>query len=483
MSDVDSDPTVIELTKRLKDAEDAIAAENRDYERAEREGMEEGHASWHYAEIDRLEQERKWATGALARQRGIVEEALSAAGNVVDPTTLGEDIRLARERFERANFEYHQSHPIEDTDKLEHDRDLAAAMVSILTRRQDEAAATDTTDTGHYDDGHAFGWTKTPDDPTDTGHYDDGHAFGWGTKKKVAVAGGIVAAVLAAAAAAIAFAGGGGKSSSAKSDASGAPVIESSSSTSSSSSLEVVTLPLNTVLAGCIAIDPQGNTTVLHPGFLVANPEPGQYTATFATGPTGAVQGVGTAAGNLVVANVTIRAFGAYDGLTLTGPDGAPIALGPIASQLPLDINAQTDKPNGCDPSSLTMPQSGAGSADSDHAAISAFLPQFSHAMQIADVDFLTRSLDPAVLGRYGESQCRADIAAVPADPTANFVLKGFTSGPEPFTYTSDGQSAVVSNTYDVAVSRTATGSTADSSLHLSVDASGAVHWFTDCTH
>src|SRR5438067_8357587 len=43
----------------------------------------------------------------------------------------------------------------------------------------------DTTDaTGHYDDGHAFGWQKPEPPPApagsvDTGHYDDGHAFGW----------------------------------------------------------------------------------------------------------------------------------------------------------------------------------------------------------------------------------------------------------------------------------------------------------------
>ena len=35
-------------------------------------------------------------------------------------------------------------------------------------------------ETGHYDDGHSFGWNsgaKASD--VDTGHYDDGHAFGW----------------------------------------------------------------------------------------------------------------------------------------------------------------------------------------------------------------------------------------------------------------------------------------------------------------
>jgi hypothetical protein len=38
-------------------------------------------------------------------------------------------------------------------------------------------------DTGHYDDGHSFGWKRSREaaapDGADTGHYDDGHAFGW----------------------------------------------------------------------------------------------------------------------------------------------------------------------------------------------------------------------------------------------------------------------------------------------------------------
>jgi hypothetical protein len=90
--------------------------------------------------------------------------------------------------------------------------------------------------------------------------------------------------------------------------------------------------------------------------FLLVNPQPGSYTATFAQGPTGPVSGQGTASGNLVETEVTIVAFGTYDELTITAPDGTPIALGPIASQLPLVIDAEHDEPNGCDGRALTMP-------------------------------------------------------------------------------------------------------------------------------
>ena len=206
-------------------------------------------------------------------------------------------------------------------------------------------------------------------------------------------------------------------------------------------------------------------------------------TATFAKGPTGSVHGNGTANGNLIVTDVTITAFGTYDGLTLTGPSGTPIALGPIASQLPLDINAQTDKPNGCDPHGLEMPTAASQSGAGAQASIVDFLSQFSSASQKADVAFLAGALDPAVLARYGRDQCTTDLSAVPADPSANLTFKAITSGPEPYTYTSDAQSTVVPNTYTVAVSRTANGTTTDSSLHLSIDPAGSVHWFTDCTH
>jgi len=481
MSDVDADPKVIELQTQLKQAEDAIAKENSDFAEAERTGeMEEGAGSAHFATLDAMEGTRRGLEIALKRQRGIVEEARATAAKVVDPETLSDEIRQARERSELAEVELHQPHQWNDHERFEHDRDLAVALVTILIRRQDELAAQPIPgDTGHYDDGHGLGWNKP--DELDTGHYDDGHSFGWGTKKKVAVGVGIVAAIVAIVAGAVALTrdGGGGSTPSAASSAS----VSAPSPSQSSNSLDVVSLPANTVLAGCIAIDPQGNTTILHPGFLVANPQPGEYTATFASGPTGLVTGTGAANGNLVVTDVTITAFGTYDDLTLRAPGGAPVDIGQLASQLPLDINAQTDKPNGCEPTALAMPSSGARTTDADHAAISAFLPRFSQSMQTGDAAFLTSALDPAVLARYGEAQCRSDVGAVATDPTANVVLKGFASGPEPFTYASDGQSTVVPNSYTVAVTRTANGAAQDTTLHLSVDTAGAVHWFTDCTH
>jgi hypothetical protein len=351
------------------------------------------------------------------------------------------------------------------------------ALKDVAVRPRDPEAAPDT---GHYDDGHAFGWGKPVSGP-EMDHY-GGQSFGWGPKKKAAVLVIGLAGVMAAVAGAFAVFGSKDKPASPAAASTDAPPTTASGATTTSTPTTGA-LPTNTAVVGCIAIDPQGSTTVLHEAFLLTNPQPGAYTAVFAQGPTGSVTGTGEATGNLVETSVTINAFGSYDGLTITAPDGTPIALGPIASQLPLEINAETDKPNGCDGAALVMPAAGAHPVGDDRAAIEAFLPVFSDASRTRDIGKLVSMLDPAVIGRYGAAQCTADLGAVAADPTAAFAFKDITSGPETFTYASDGQTTDVANTYTVAVSRTANGTPADASIHLSVSPTGTVGWFTDCTH
>ncbi len=129
-----------------------------------------------------------------------------------------------------------------------------------------------------------------------------------------------------------------------------------------------------------------------------------------------------------------------YDQLTLKNPDGTPIDLGSITTGLPLDINAETDKPNDCDPTKLQPPPaplpdggssgsdtsggstgSSSGSAiDVDHQAVVQFLPQFEHAIQVDDVSFLVDALDPAVTQRYTVDQCSSAFKATKPDPTAS---------------------------------------------------------------
>jgi hypothetical protein len=144
--------------------------------------------------------------------------------------------------------------------------------------------------------------------------------------------------------------------------------------------------PVNTVFDGCIGIDPQGNTTVLTPAFTVINPQSGQYGATFAKSPSGPLSGSGTGAngGNPVTVAMRAVAFGTYDALGITAPDGSPIALGPLAAQLPLLLNAETDKPNGCDPAALLMPTQ---QALAGRAYLAAVAP-----VNVANADFVTKA-------------------------------------------------------------------------------------------
>ena len=70
----------------------------------------------------------------------------------------------------------------------------------------------------------------------------------------------------------------------------------------------------------------------------VANPKPGNYMASFAQTPSGALTGIGTATNraNPIVIPVTATAFGTYGQLSLTAPDGKPNARNPTALKTPL---------------------------------------------------------------------------------------------------------------------------------------------------
>ncbi len=114
----------------------------------------------------------------------------------------------------------------------------------------------------------------------------------------------------------------------------------------------------NTVFDGCLVIDPQGSTTVIGVAFTVSNPQPGDYGAAFSQSPTGLLSGTGTASDgkNPVVVPMRATAFGTYGGLSIETPDGRPVKLGPLAAALPLELNAETDRPTGCTPSALDTP-------------------------------------------------------------------------------------------------------------------------------
>jgi hypothetical protein len=96
------------------------------------------------------------------------------------------------------------------------------------------------------------------------------------------------------------------------------------------------------------------------------------------------------------------------------------------------------------------------------------------------DVDFRVERLHPAVIERYGEAACRADLDG-PPDPTVRFeepVVDRVGS----WDYTSDGETVTIEETFFVNAERYGGGEPGrDVVLHFA-EAEGLLRWFTDCT-
>jgi hypothetical protein len=107
-----------------------------------------------------------------------------------------------------------------------------------------------------------------------------------------------------------------------------------------------------------------------------------------------------------------------------------------------------------------------------------AFFASFTHAIRTGDVAFLTARLDPAVIDRYGSSECGRAVRKL-ADPTEALRLVGV-SGPTTYAYTSDGRTTTVADTYVFHVAGTAGGTTGPRDYHFSLSG-GTFHLFLDC--
>jgi len=237
----------------------------------------------------------------------------------------------------------------------------------------------------------------------------------------------------------------------------------------------------NKVFDGCIAINPQGNTTILGVTFTVSNPESGNYSASFTQSPSGPLFGTGTASNgtNPIVIPITATAFGTYGQLSVTAPDGKPVQPGPLTQQVPLTLNASTDKPNRCNPAALKTPLPGPTARSSDVKAVTRFLDVLANDIATGNVGHELATLNPAVIQRYGADQCRSLFAAS-TDPTAAFKIKEVT-GPIQYDYTSDGLTTTVPNTFFVDATRTVQGQPQDQTLHVAKDNNGSLSWFTAC--
>ena len=106
------------------------------------------------------------------------------------------------------------------------------------------------------------------------------------------------------------------------------------------------------------------------------------------------------------------------------------------------------------------------------------FLALLAAAYRSDDVNFLVSRLNPAVIERFGDEACRANLTFTP-DPTAAFTVKSV-SAPQPYEYKTDTRTTTVPNTLFVDVDQVGGGSTQAVTVHLTpVD--GRLTWFRNC--
>ena len=90
----------------------------------------------------------------------------------------------------------------------------------------------------------------------------------------------------------------------------------------------------------------------------------------------------------------------------------------------------------------------------------------------------LVSRLDPAVIARYGTSQCASFLKSVKL-PGLRWTVVSET-GPAGWTWTTDGSSTRIPSTYTLAVRQTLAGRTTRLSIHLAIR-DGRLSYFADC--
>ena len=106
------------------------------------------------------------------------------------------------------------------------------------------------------------------------------------------------------------------------------------------------------------------------------------------------------------------------------------------------------------------------------------FLNEVDAAVRAGNVDLRLARLNPAVIARYGEQQCR-DFLAGQQDATRKDKVKKV-GKPESFEFATDNQSATVTDSLPVQVRETNKGKKGDRNIHLA-RVNGQLTYFIDC--
>ena len=128
---------------------------------------------------------------------------------------------------------------------------------------------------------------------------------------------------------------------------------------------------------------------------------------------------------------------------------------------------AKTSAPGGSAPKAATK------------AEVQQFLAQLDTAVRQGNIDFRVARLNPAVVERYGEQQCRDFLSAQPPDNTRRDRVTRV-GKPESFEYDTDNLSVTIADAIPVHVRATRMGKKADQNLHLA-RVNGELTYFIDC--
>ena len=118
------------------------------------------------------------------------------------------------------------------------------------------------------------------------------------------------------------------------------------------------------------------------------------------------------------------------------------------------------------------------GGSSKAKAEVKKFLNEIDTAARSGNVDVRLARLNPAVIARYGEQQCR-DFLAGQQDATRKDKVTSV-GKPESYEYATDNQSAVIPDALPVQVKETNKGKKGDRNIHLA-RVNGQLTYFIDC--
>jgi hypothetical protein len=118
------------------------------------------------------------------------------------------------------------------------------------------------------------------------------------------------------------------------------------------------------------------------------------------------------------------------------------------------------------------------GGGSKAKAEVKKFLNELDAAARAGNVDVRLARLNPAVIARYGEQQCR-DFLAGQHDPTRKDTVTKV-GKPESYQYATDNKSAIIPDALPVQVRETNKGKKGDRNIHLA-RVNGQLTYFIDC--